>query len=378
MKDIYDFFNDVNIKPEETITAEVDELEKARVKKRVQAQISAQGRVSGKRKGRRIAIAAALVLAVGLGSFGLAFPSYAKEVPVVGDIFRFLDQGRTGIYDVYEERAKDIELTKADKGVELTLNQGIYDGRTLTLTYTIKTEEDLGENPSLQSDLTVAGLGLGYGLTGTEQIERVDSGVYVGQSTYTLWAEKDPPQELDFRWDVKGMANLEQGKEGNAEMACDLAYRVSLEGQDAEKMAITAAGDTEQNVTIRPTALSATAVNTILYYREEASWDFTPYSSVEWRITDDLGNEYSYQGNGGYGNVEDGWMDSCITFKNLAPGAKKLYVTPVLTLATFEGGGVAIDESGKETVESFDQLPIGVEAGTWELQQITVDLSALQ
>ena len=40
--------------------------------------------------------AAAIIIGLSAATFGLTFPAYAGNIPIIGDIFRFLDNGKTG------------------------------------------------------------------------------------------------------------------------------------------------------------------------------------------------------------------------------------------------------------------------------------------
>ncbi|QIB68110.1 DUF4179 domain-containing protein [Aminipila butyrica] len=379
MKDIYDFFNDVDIEVNEFQPMEADELEKSRIKKRVREKIQEHSPESGSKKRIHGKVAAAAVLfATGIGCFGWAFPSYAKEVPVIGDIFRFLDGGTTGIYDLYQEKALNIDMTKAAKGIEVTLNQGVYDGRTLSLTYTIKTGKDLGEDLYLREDIEVPSV-TGYG--GSQQLKQVSPGVYVGQSNYNLFTEKEERNALSFRWVVSSIESL--GEEGFSEekaVDCNFNYNVTLKAMDSKSLELADNHSTIQKVRINIERLTMTPINTILYYSEESPKQLSDYVGLDWEIKDDLGNIYEYDGNGGSGETHEKIlkMNSSLTIQRLNPEAKTLFVTPILQLGNMQGGGVAIEDDGTETHFTLDALPEGVTPGEWHMKQISIDLSSIR
>ena len=144
MKDIYELLNDVDIDESEIDTMDVSEFEKEKVKKHLRKLLKKNK--GWKKKGL---IAAALCCAVigSIGAVGIKNPAYAAEIPIVGDIFRFLDNGRTGVYDKYKENANEINVTKESNGVAITIKDAIFDGKTITYTYEIKSDKDLGKNP---------------------------------------------------------------------------------------------------------------------------------------------------------------------------------------------------------------------------------------
>lgn len=383
MKDIYELFNDMDMDMNEFEEVEADELERARVKKMVRERIAQSGNSGGlEKRGKSRAWAAAVaivIMAAGIGGLGLAFPAYAKEVPVVGDIFRFLDGGRRGVYDLYAESALDIDMVKADNGIEVALNQGVYDGKTLVLTYTIKTTKDYGENPHLDSAIEV---NFAQGTAGSEGLKKVSPGVYVGQSNYTFFSEKENRDAISFRWSVSGLTDMDEGlkEEENMTTACRLNFNVSLKTLDYKVLDIAENQSLAQRVAVSLKRLSATPINTILYYAEEVPSNLVNSVQIAWEIKDDLGNVYAYNENGGQGKINGEMlkMEYVLTFKRLDPQAKTLFITPTLKLAHSQGGGVEISENGKETTSMYKELPAGIAAGEWTMKQVTIDISSLK
>lgn len=380
MKDIYELLNEVDLDLQELGAEEADDLEKLRVKKMVRRELNRKdGTMKKKNKSKGVIAAAVAVLVLaGAGGAGVAFPAHAKEVPVVGDIFRFFDQGKTGVYDFYQSSALDIDMTRESKGIAVTLNRGVYDGRTLSLTYTIKTDKDFGDFPYLQDDLVAKGIN-GYG--GGSQVEKVSPGVYVGQNNYTLFAENSQhnPEKLEFSWMVKGLYNADStdGQEGEK---LRMGYNVALEQLSNTQIAIQADQETVQGVTLHVDSLSATPMNTILYFTQKATEELERSVETDWIIKDDLGNHYEFIDNGASGTIDGDLMitQKLVTFGKLADQAEKLYLTPILKLVHTSGGGVSVDEEGNETTFSYEGLPEGVSPGEWQLKQITVDLSGLK
>ena len=70
--------------------------------------------------------------------------------------------------------------------------------------------------------------------------------------------------------------------------------------------------------------------------------------NLDIEVKDDLGNIYKGQGNGGHGDDKDNMMYWSKTFGKLDENATKLIITPKMYLSN-TGGGVSMDENGKET-----------------------------
>ena len=93
--------------------------------------------------------AASILVGVSVAMLGIGFPTYAGGLPIVGDIFRFLDNGRTGLYENYKEFSTELNMTRESNGVKVTINDAVFDGRTITITYSIESDKDLGEKPNI-------------------------------------------------------------------------------------------------------------------------------------------------------------------------------------------------------------------------------------
>ncbi|MGL5752214.1 MAG: hypothetical protein ACRCXT_16895, partial [Paraclostridium sp.] len=82
MKDIYELLNDIDINTNEFEEMSVNDIEKARVKKNL------KGCIRRKNNWKRKCVSVASIGLVSIMGFGFLFPSYAKNLPIVGDIFK--------------------------------------------------------------------------------------------------------------------------------------------------------------------------------------------------------------------------------------------------------------------------------------------------
>lgn len=87
MKDLYELFNEIDIDENEFEEIEVSEIERARVKRNLKKSIHK------KNKWKKATIAASCGL-ISLGILGGLFPTYARNIPIVGDIIQTVDSIR--------------------------------------------------------------------------------------------------------------------------------------------------------------------------------------------------------------------------------------------------------------------------------------------
>ncbi|MFT5871520.1 MAG: hypothetical protein ACI8WT_000440 [Clostridium sp.] len=374
MKDIYELLNDVDIDVDEIDENEdgnikVEYIEKLRIKKALRKAIK-----KNRSWNKRAIIAAGLFFAmIGCaGVIGVANPAYATDIPIVGDIFRFLDNGRTGVYDKYKENANEINVTKESNGNSITIKDAIFDGRTLTYTYEIKSNKDLGERPTLGIGGSVIQIeDYKGGLAGSSGTQRVDKNTYVGKDTYTIDEQRE---KINFQLKIKSIADVSSGeaKEAN-EAKGNWKFKISLQALQSTKQAVNK-GTENEGIKVNIDAISKTSATFSINYSQSITekvkekW-FSVSTDLE--VRDDLGNVYKGEGNGGSGDETTlNWRE---TFGKLDVMAHQLIITPKIHMSN-NGGGAQIDESGKETEIKVNIDENHPESGDIILDNIVVDL----
>lgn len=361
-KDIYQLLNEMDFEESEMEEMETSELDKAKVKKTLKASI----RRNRKKQGWKMkAVAAVAICGIAISSLGLAFPAYAGNVPIIGDVFRFLDNGRTGIYDNYQEYSSAVNLTKESNGVKITINDAIYDGKTVLLTYLIESEKDLGDQPYIGSWVDIKGTDGG---TGSDQISKVGQNQYVGMITGSRLDEKNP-EVVKVQWKVDSITVEETQEEINGKWD----FSISLKASDNHVQLIEK-GTEQGGVAVTVDKIAVTPMSFIVYYNQLVSKEVSDKwhdADVEIAIMDDLGNQYAGVGNGGYG--KDDQMNWSMTFQKLDPAATKLFITPTVTLVEYTSenhGGVEITGVGSN--QSVKQISIPTKEGKGR-EEFTLD-----
>ena len=326
----------------ETEEMEISEFDKAKVKKEVKMSL----RKKRKRHGWKMKVAAAAVICgLSVSALGIAFPAYAGNVPVIGDIFRFLDNGRTGIYDNYQEYSSTVNMTKESNGVKITINDAIYDGKTVLLTYSVESERDLGDQPFIGSYLDIKETSGG---SGSDHISKVGEHQYVGLITGSRLDEKDlDTVKVKWKIDSISVGGTDEKIKGHWN------FSLSLQTSDNEVQLVDQ-GTEQDGVNVTIDKITVTPMSFIVYYDQLISKEVLDKwhgIDVEIEIQDDLGNHYAGDGNGGFG--QENHMRWSKTFKKLDPDATKLIITPTVSLVehTSENhGGVEITANGETKV----------------------------
>lgn len=291
MKDIYELLNDHNIDDNEFEEMEVTEFEKAKVKSALKKSITKKK----KRMGWKMNVAAAvIVLGLSTTTLALSFPAYASNIPIIGDIFKFLDSEKTGFYDGYKEYSTELNMVQESKGIKITINDAVFDGKTVAVTYSIESDRDLGEDLVTDGMLDVKGPDE---MTGSSYILKIDNYHYVGLDKITLYGFTSGNIDINWKPGSIHLLDIDEKIKGNWKFAFSLKAtdnQVQLSNQSVE----------DYGVTVNIEKIAFTPMSFIFSYNQKVTeqvkdkWDG---AEVELEVKDDLGNVYLGEGNGGSG-----------------------------------------------------------------------------
>lgn len=346
MKDIYELLNDIDIDEKELEEIEASEIEKEKVKRNVKQSIRTKKKMKSWKKG---VAAASILVGVSVAMLGIGFPTYAGGLPIVGDIFRFLDNGRTGLYENYKEFSTELNMTRESNGVKVTINDAVFDGRTITITYSIESDKDLGEKPNIFGYPQVMGFNGGGG---SSQVTKVGEKKYVGMTTMSSNSSK----RLDVANVWWNMEEIELDYKGNS-IKGNWNFALSLKAMESKEVKVNGVSENEL-IKVNIDKMEVTPMSFIVFFNQEESkvlrsiWDS---ADVELEIKDDLGNKYAGEGNGGTSTVAEPHKSSwSATFQKLNKNATKLIVTPQVNLRVHTSenfGGVELINGIEKKIE---------------------------
>ncbi|EEM78519.1 ECF-type sigma factor negative effector [Bacillus thuringiensis serovar pondicheriensis BGSC 4BA1] len=294
------------------------------MKRNVKQSIHTKKKMRSWKKG---VAAASILVGVSVAMLGIGFPTYAGGLPIVGDIFRFLDNGRTGLYENYKEFSTELNMTRESNGVKVTINDAVFDGRTITITYSIESDKDLGEKPNIFGYPQVMGFNGGGG---SSQVTKVGEKKYVGMTTMSSNSSK----RLDVANVWWNMEEIELDYKGNS-IKGNWNFALSLKAMESKEVKVNGVSENEL-IKVNIDKMEVTPMSFIVFFNQEESkvlrsiWDS---ADVELEIKDDLGNKYAGEGNGGTSTVAEPHKSSwSATFQKLNKNATKLIVTPQVNL----------------------------------------------
>ncbi len=342
MNNDYRMLNGIKIDENEMVEAEVTDIERAALKRTLRSKLNRRGKKGG--HWQRNAAAAAVLLGVGAVALGLTFPAYATSVPFVGDIFKLIDKGSSdnGLYDSYKENATELNVSKTSGDVTITVNDAIFDGKTTTITFSINSEADLGENLMLKGLPSIKD---SSGTSGSQKIIKVDEGRYVGIITASS-VDHNGDDSIKLNWDINSIVQTD----GDTPLERKGAWNFALELASTEQsVQLIGQSAVHEDTTLAIEKIIYSPMSFTVYY----GYDISKEVAQEWNdpdielsIVDNLGNVYNGQGNGGRGIKENSGMKWSMTktFQQLQPDASELIITPTIVKPGEDGQTVVLDE----------------------------------
>ncbi|MCD8502157.1 MAG: DUF4179 domain-containing protein [Bacillaceae bacterium] len=366
MKDIYELLNDIDIDESEFEEMNVSKQRKnKKSKKLLRKSLIKKKKTINWKKG---VLAASIIVTLSTATFGVTFPTQASimasNIPIIGDIFKFFDGDKDGLYANYKEFSTEQNISEESNGITVTINDAVFDGKTISLTYSIESEHDLGEEIHITDPLQVEGTN---GVTGGSQIKKVDENNYVGILTRSLMGHEGDIAKI--KWNMETIINLDTREEFKG----DWSFALALEIPDTHKQLYIDKSSEQDGVKVTIDEITVTPMSFIVNFNQAVSksvssqWDDV---SVQLEIRDNLGNLYSGEGNGGASKSDSYDINWSATFESLNESATKLIVTPRVILRNVHSGGVELAEKGEEKTTK----KVGVGSEEILLDKIIIEL----
>ena len=339
MKKLYKQFSNLKI-DEDIDEMEVSELERARTKKAVM-----------KRKKRphmlRNITAAAMLLVVSTVTLGVAFPTIAAQLPLIGDIYALFNDDNKQ-FDDYHANSSDIGIVSESNGVQVTLTNAVYDGESVTIAYLIESELDLGEMPFLDGDYIVEGYEESYKPASAET-EKLNDNQYAGVFMIHLM-EGEPADTINVSYNVDSILILEDQDRTNS-IVGDWSFQFKLDAIENETRLVDLKTE-EKGIMVHVSKMTQSPISTVIHFSHEADssireeWDIV---SLDILVSDNLGNEYKVMPNAGYGSSPY-VMNWRVTTSVFPKEATSITITPQ----------VSVTNDPKVEIETFTIEPIEI------------------
>lgn len=231
-------------------------------------------------------------------SSALASPTFAKfvaQIPLIGSAFNYFAFEKD-YYKSYKELSTDIGIVEESNGIEMIIDRAIYDGNLVTLSFVIRTKEELGTRPHFENLPQVKGRVHNI----SSDIEYIKGVGYAGIMTIAMF--EDNVEIVNIEWEPKAITTFT----GSKRIQGDWEFKFSLKELPSTYIPINQEVS-DNGITVRLIDAEKTDVNLSINYSQVIDPNFiesTEYVEAELYAIDNLGNEYKVPYNGGTGIVD--------------------------------------------------------------------------
>ena len=336
------------------------------IKSAIEKGYRQRSRSKAKSKWKKQIAAVAAVAIIGITAFGAVFPTQAREIPIIGNVFAYLSEYKIGNYAGYKDFSESLDMVQKDKGIKITLNDAIYDGTTVMLAYTIESEKDLGDEIILDDWLDMKEHI--SGMTGSGGVYKVRENTYIGFIRMSLSEDYD---ELNIKYKIDRLHNYQD----DFDIKGNWAFKFNIKKTDTDIL-MANKSVTKEGININVEKITFTPMSTIIHYsqhilEEELEGYFSAHTMLV-EVKDELGNVYSGEGNGGSGTKT--LMNFTATYGKIDKNATNLIITPKVEFNVLSEDGHR--EIGPHILESdeIEVLDYLREKGTMPKEVILDDI----
>ncbi len=93
-------------------------------------------------------VAAAVALIIGISTTSMivspALANFVAQIPIIGSVFDYFAVDNDE-FESYGRFSESVGLSQSSKGIDITIEQAVYDGTNVTISFILKSEEPLGK-----------------------------------------------------------------------------------------------------------------------------------------------------------------------------------------------------------------------------------------
>lgn len=282
----------------------------------------------------KTAIAAALLIGTAATS-AVGFPSIASQIPVLQNIVSYFEDEEL-MFSHFSEVAQPLDMTQTSNGSTVTLEEAVYDGTSVSISFALKTDTDLGESPYSTGMIEAKGAnGYGAGVSMT----KVDDTRYAGVITMSPDFNNSPPNSLSLTWEP---AEFMDPVNYDTKITGDWSFNFRLHAIAGQSFDINETISFEGGSYMLED-VSLTKLSTVLRF-DAVGVDEDRYMT-EWQLTDNLGNTYPMVFGTG-GSTMFGRSYQQMTFEAIDLEAENITIQPKVTyIENFEDTGTPVEIS---------------------------------
>ncbi|NEU30635.1 DUF4179 domain-containing protein [bacterium LRH843] len=309
---------------------EVTDIEKARVKQHV---------LKKRKKApiwRKIAVAAVIIVGATTAT-SFPFQSLASQLPFLDHVIHYFNDEEQR-YKNFETFSTDIGLAQTSNGMTVMIDNAVYDGTNITVSFAIETNHNFGKAMKISAPNWFDVIGAS-GSGGSSQITKISDTRYVGLSTFTPHFKDDKyPETVEVTWSPHAFYSMSN----DIEIEGDWSFSFSLDRLEGDKLLV---NETIQHKDVSFTLQSVefTDVSTVISYEQFVTDELLeqwPSVTPVFYVTDDLGSVYNNGTGGGGVSTDNGkTFKGTTAFGAIQEGASQLFIQPVEIASLLSGKG---------------------------------------
>lgn len=305
-------------------------------KKKIKTHVLANKKYGKKKFNiRHLTTAAILGLSVITASY-FALPTVAGQIPFMQNVLTYFEDEE--LPNTYADLATVVNQVQTSNGIDVMIENAVYDGTNVMITYAIQTELALGENPRAEGWLDIKE---SSGMGGTGSIDKINDTTYVGVEKVTPHFKKENPEEIHVEWTPQAFTNNQTSEQ----IEGDWQFEFKLT-QLATSLLPLNESIKQDGIKLTMKSLELSEMAAVLDYEfdvEESILQDWPLVSIEVsEVRDNLGNIYEVDGNGGVSYDNGTFNELKATIYSVDEHATSLTITPEIYYSKGSGQGLEI------------------------------------
>lgn len=279
--------------------------------------------------------AAAIIGVSAVTTINFTFPTLASQIPFMKNISSYFDNTGT-MFENFGNYASDIGQVQTSNGISMMIENAVYDGTSVTISFALESEMDLGSHPFMGGDFMdfTGSIGGGGGI----RLEKISDTKYAGLANLTPYFDKDAPEEIEVVWKPKALMNTTT----NREIQGDWKFKFTIPKLEGNVQLVNETV-TNHGVSARFTALGKNDMTTVIHYEYTVKPDLIkewPFIDIYFdEIKDNLGNTYKVNGNGSVSKDSGRSYQTGATVQSIDPAATSITFVPLIYFSLGSGKG---------------------------------------
>lgn len=278
-------------------------------------------RRGNKRIWKKYGLISAVLAFVFIIGIGFASPALAQDIPIISNVFEYLNS-KNIVGDEYVKYSENVNQSKTDNGITLSIEDVVYDGVNLSIGYVVKSEKKT-QDPFVNFDIKIDGMR--RGISGRGSAYNNDEKSFAVVNNIMLDAEKIPNNfDVDLKVDeidkVKGNWNFK------IKVSTDKTKNKIIKVSPNKDLSSLEKDSVLKKITVTPLTTTLEVEGKTSIAESSVGWNFM--------IFDDKDKQISNVGISGSGY--NNYSDEIYEYKGLQTKSDYITIVPYLMKSTFQ------------------------------------------